>query len=209
MRKLGIVSTLVLGVVVAGCGGGSSGFSTGVPGNKPLGTLTPAEAKTLCMNALNYLQKQLTSGNFREQQCRAIGVGFASLGLTSTTTDQAVQQACTAGYALCQTSLTADGGITFDNDGGTDSCSTTDIPPTCTATASQYEACVNESFSAANNIYPPCNQLTVAKAQMLLATDGGTVNTSGPACTAFEAACPGLDMSASALRSSALRSMHP
>jgi hypothetical protein len=196
MRKLGVLSGIVLAMVL-GCGGGSSGFNPGVPGNKPLGTLSPSEAKTLCTNTFAHVQQELNSSAGREGGCRAVGAYIASTSGGANATDLQIQFACTAGYTLCQQTL-ADGGAAAlggGADGGVDPCAaTTTAPSTCTATVDQYSACVNENDDALLNTYPPCNQLTKAKLAMLTAADGGITGaySSGPACAAFTAACPGV-----------------
>jgi hypothetical protein len=196
MRKLGVVSGILV-AMLAGCGGGSSGFNPGVPGNKPVSTLSGAEAKTLCMNTVAHLQSQLSSSSGREGACRAVGAAFASTSVGASANDVQIQLACSAGYALCQQTL-ADGGaaiLTGGGDGGVDPCANASTAPaTCTATVDQYAACINENDSVLVNTYPPCAQLTKAKLSQLTGMDGGigATGASGPACQAFAAACPGV-----------------
>jgi hypothetical protein len=83
-------------------------------------------------------------------------------------------------------------------------------PANCTATAGQYSACLTETVNKLQNTFPPCNQLTKGSLQMILAqADGGTTVAAGPACTAFAAACPGINVTqqASALMMSTAQSM--
>jgi hypothetical protein len=198
MRKLGVPSGIVLAMFL-GCGGGSSGFNPGVPGSKPIGTLSGAEAKTLCMNTFAHYQAELSSSAGREGGCRFFGALFASSNLNANTTDLQIQFACAAGYTICQQTL-ADGGaalITGGADGGVDPCANTaTAPTTCTATVDQYSACVNENDNTLLNTYPPCAQLTKARLTQLSAVDGGVTGGGGPACQAFTAACPGVPITA-------------
>jgi hypothetical protein len=198
MRKVGWKLGIVV-ALVAGCGGGSSGFKPGVPGSKPVGMLSADEAKTLCRNTAAHLQMELTSSSGRESTCRGAGAAFASLSATDMTSDLQLQFACTAGYTLCQQAL-ADGGTlptVGGGDGGADPC---DGPaandPTCTATIDQYTACINEIEGALKTAYPQCAQLTKAKLTELTSAPGGILGagTNGPACTAFTAACPGFQI---------------
>src|SRR5450755_4145163 len=157
MNKLvGLVGFVVL---VAGCGGGSgssgSGFNPGVQGSKPLDQLSAAEAQTVCQNAMAYVTAQLSTSALMEQECRATGIAFASLGASDTSTDADLQQACAAGYQLCESSP-ADGGASVDT--GSDDCSTAmQQVAGCAATVDQYTACVNETISQLRSEFPACN----------------------------------------------------
>lgn len=201
MRKPSAAFFAVVIVSAIGCGGGSSGFSPSVPGDKPLGTLSTSDATKLCMDTSSYLTSQTKALETKENQCRITGLALAALAaMNSTASDAMLQQACQAGYQLCETAP-ADGGFTTDVDGGapTIDCSNPTIPASCTATVAQYSACVNEQIAAIKNIFVPCNQLTNAKLMALSGDDGGAATT-GPACTAFQAACPGFSMMTSALQ---------
>ena len=214
------ISTVVLFV---GCGGGSGnggsggsggsassgnggntsgGFQTSVPGGAEIDKLTPAQAAQFCMDTNTYLTAQLSSGALTQSACLGAGADEAGqLASSPSATDAQVQQACAAGYQLCET-LFADGGIaTIGQDGGTVDCSDTTPPVDCNATISQYQACLNEQLSSMETVYPPCAQLTKAKAIMLAAmldSDAGAAPTTlGPACKAFQTACPGVDITSS------------
>ena len=180
-------------VIVVGCGGGSSGFSPGVPGSKPLGDLSPSEAKTLCTSTNAHFRAQLASSAGRETDCRVVGAYVASSGAATAATDLQVSLICTVGYTACQQAL-ADGGIpATGGDAGADPCAdATTAAPSCTATVNQYTACINESEAALAK-YPTCSALTKAKLAELMAAPGGVLGApaNGPACQAFAAACPG------------------
>jgi hypothetical protein len=151
------------------------------------------------MDTGSYLMSQTKALDTKENQCRITGLAFAALSaMGSTASDAMLQQACQAGYALCE-AAPADGGLTSGADAGTSTldCSNAMIPATCTATVAQYSACVNEQIAAIQGVFIPCNQLTSAKLMAISGNDGGAA-TSGPACTAFQAACPGLSMMAGA-----------
>jgi hypothetical protein len=74
----------------------------------------------------------------------------------------------------------------------TESCTKPDA--SCTATVSEYEACVNDTIKAlgeAEKAVPACDQLTLA----LLAMSGDSMLTESPAsCTALDAKCPSAPM---------------
>jgi hypothetical protein len=192
MSKIRFGLGAVLAIVV-GCGGGGSGFKPGVQGSKPLGELTPAEAKTLCESTTAHFRAQLASSSGREADCRVVGALVAANGAATAPNDVQVQLLCTAGYSICLQTL-ADGGVpTAGGDGGTaDPCASSTGVPACTATVDQYTACINETEASLAK-YPTCNQLTAAKLAELMAAPGGVLGgvTNGPACQAFTAACPG------------------
>jgi hypothetical protein len=194
-------SVVVAGsLVVIGCGGGSSsGFHTSVPGDKPLGSLSPTDAKALCMDTSVFVSMQVQSLNSKETQCRATGIAIAALGsMGGGATDAQVQAACQAGYLLCE-SAPADAGLTTGGaDAGAPSlnCANAMAPAaSCTATVAQYSACVTETTASLQNLIPPCNQLTKAKLATFTSDAGLSGQTSGPACIAFQAACPGVNIS--------------
>jgi hypothetical protein len=191
MRRATAVFALAF---VLGCGGGGSGFHPSVSGSKPFGQLTDPEAMKLCTETFTYFQAQIQAELNVETECRAVGALFASLSVNANTTDAQVQATCQIGYNLCK-SMPPDAGTTFDAGSPSATCSMAMAPgATCTATVDQYTACINETSNATKDLFPPCNQLTKAKVAMLSA-DAGTTSAMGPACTAFEAACPGVSAS--------------
>lgn len=203
--------------VTAGCGGGSgAGFHTSVPASKPLNTLSPSDVKALCMDMVTFLNMQIQADlKNKDLECRGAGLGFAALAANSpNATDAQLQQACQVGYQLCL-SAPADAGVSSGNiDAGVsgDECTNTSTPPaSCTATVAQYTACVSEASSSVQDVLPPCNELTKAKLAMLTGdagAPGGGASTAGPACMAFQAACPGVNITTSSMMSP-LRSSSP
>jgi hypothetical protein len=190
---------VVVSLMVINCGGGSSsGFHTSVAGDKPLGSLSPSEAKTLCMDTATFVSMQFKSLNTKETQCRATGIAIAALTASGgSATDAQIQASCQAGYQLCQ-SAPADAGFTTGNaDAGAPSlnCANAMAPAApCTATVAQYSACASETTASLQNLFPPCNQLTRAKLATFTGDAGTSGQPSGPACMAFQAACPGVNI---------------
>jgi hypothetical protein len=213
MNETNRYASLVVAVsaMLISCGGGGSGLHTSVPGDKPLGTLSPADVKMLCMDTATFVTMQFQSLNTRDTQCRAVGIAFAALAASgANATDAQIQQACQAGDQLCL-SAPADAGFTA---GGTDAgisspncANAMPFPAACTATVAQYTACVNEATASVQNLLPACNQLTKAKLATFTGDAGAPTSgqTSGPACMTFQAACPGMNIGAmtSTLRGSA------
>jgi hypothetical protein len=199
MNRYSVSALVVIFVVgsglVVGCGGGGtspgSGFNPGVSGGKTLETLTPAEVQTICKNEQTYFTN---SPGLKDATCREVGILAAAFQADDTSTDAQIQALCTQGYMDCES---PDGGAdsTGGDDGGTNDCADATAPTNCKATVDQYTACLTESLSTIESTFPACNTLTKAKLASSSATDGGTTDAmSGPACTAFETACPGFNM---------------
>ncbi|HEY2730795.1 MAG TPA: hypothetical protein VGK52_12715 [Polyangia bacterium] len=182
------------------CGGGGSGFHTSVPGDKPLSGLSPADAKTLCTDTGTFVTMQFQSLSTKETQCRATGIALAALSSNGgSATDAQLQAACLAGYQLCQAAPADAGFTTGGTDAGAPSVNCANAMAegaSCTATVAQYSACLGETTASLQNLFPPCNQVT--KATLATFTgDGGTAGpAAGPACMAFQAACPGVSIGA-------------
>jgi hypothetical protein len=209
MSKVAVIVMFSSGLFLSvDCGGGSSGsgFHTSVASNKPLNQLSSSETKQICTEAITYLTSPTSGFLTKETTCRAVGVELAALsGAGAAQSDAQIQAACQAGYAICEAS---DGGSDLQpGDGGApaDQCANpTPAPADCTATVAQYSACINELTAGVANLFPPCNQLTAAKAAALSGDGGAPTSTTGPACQAFEAACPDMTVGPS-MMTSALR----
>jgi hypothetical protein len=111
--------SLVLGVLLAACGGG--GVSSGVDGNKPAATVTNDEARRSCMAAQDYFYSLLP----RERQQEGLCTGQA---LTTTITPEA----CSASVRTCMTNPPAALDLV---------CNIRVAPAGCNATVAQVEAC--------------------------------------------------------------------
>lgn len=188
--------------IVINCGGGSSGFHTSVPSDKPLGTLSPSDTKTLCMDTMTFVSMQVQSLNTKDNQCRAAGIAISTLTAGgANTTDAQIQASCQAVYQGCLSAPADAGFTTGGSDAGAPSldCANAMAPAaSCTATVAQYTACVSETTASLQNLFPPCNQLTKAKLAMFTGDAGAPTSgqNPGPACMAFQAACPGVDIGA-------------
>jgi hypothetical protein len=182
--------SLVFGGIVAlaavvGCGGGSSSssFSTSVPANSPVDTLSPTQATQLCEDVDNYLTKQLTSQSI----CQLAAVEATAMDAAQNTalTDQQLQTECTAFIPLACAILTADAGAASP-DAGAASCGTAG----CTATVSQVSGCLNAigpAFSQWEAMFPSCSAVTRAKLAAV-SLDAGPMEPA--ACTAIDSICP-------------------
>lgn len=136
-------------------GGGGGKFSAGVSGSTVVGTLDQASINKVCMNL-----KSFVTTNYVPEFCRIQGGLVAAGKLYASSqgmaTDAQLQAACTTGYNACvanPTEVTKD----FDDCGSPD--------PTCTATVSEYEACVNDTPAAIKTAFAPfpaCDKVTSA-----------------------------------------------
>jgi hypothetical protein len=167
-----------------GCGGGGGGgFNPGVAGNKPLNTLSDAEVATLCKNADAYFS---SSPDIKEANCRTAGVFAVAFTASVGATDKQLQDACQTVYNQCIKAPASSSG----GDGGTSNGTCNKPPASCTATVDQMTACLNELTATLKNSVPACNTLTVASLGASANPPDGGSDTTGPACKAYEAACP-------------------
>ncbi len=168
------IATLVLlgcaAAMLAACGGSGGSVSTGLPRDKALNTLTPADLKTACLNTISDLA---TSDAVIRGGCAAglssLGVDACNAGLDACVTDAKTRAAKEANPATC------------------DKPSTTD--PThfasCSATVAEFEDCLSELHDwveeryASSSCEHPATLLSTAAA-------------SGPKCTALTSKCPGI-----------------
>jgi len=182
--KAGSTSTGHAGGTSTGSGGGSGGdFMTGLPADKPLSSLTDAEAMQLCSSFEDYFTNSL-----QDLDCRLSGLLAAAFAQADT--DAKAQAACKAAYDMCAAAPAMP---------TTDMCS----KPTgmCTATVGELEACASDDkavFAQLGMSFPACADLTLKD---LMGTPGGdTAPPMEPAsCTALDMKCPGGPMPPSAM----------
>ncbi|MEI9952547.1 MAG: hypothetical protein WDO74_27100 [Pseudomonadota bacterium] len=160
-----------------GTPGTSAGnFSSGIPGDKQLGSLTDQEFSALCQKLDDYFTDGPVGKSVQEFSCRFSGALLAAI--SSPKTDAALQASCKTIYDQCIASPTT----------STVTCTKPDA--TCTATAAEYDVCVNDmtaSVSKLENTLPSCDKLTLAS-QGTIGT-GATPETPA-SCTAVRAKCP-------------------
>ena len=157
----------------------SSGtFSSGLSGDKQLGSLTDDEAASLCKKLSEYFADgSAVSNSFEEVTCRVTSVLFAGFG--GADTDAALQASCKSFYDSCVAAPTMT----------SESCKKADA--SCTATTGEYEACVNDSVKQIGQLgtaVPTCDKLTLASASALFT--GGSASESPASCQAVTAKCP-------------------
>jgi hypothetical protein len=192
------IGAIVLGGLAA-CGGGSRGgsttFTTSVPGSTPLNQVSGTQLTTLCNDVYKYVtavdENVFANQTLKQGKCTALGYDAAFAA--NATTDAELQSACSMEYNQC---------LQYTLSPGPPTCFKTP-PASCTATVSQYEACLNDVVVAAEAILgslPSCSSLTIstlsADASQAGYSAGATSGpaswavTSGPAsCATFSAAC--------------------
>lgn len=183
MTRWAVVAA-VLALVSCGSsssGGGGGSFTTSVPSDKPLNTLTPAETTTLCTD----IGKAYSDSQVQQGSCKA--VAFVLTGLLANfndmVTDAMLRSTCMQTYNSC---------LSGGADGGAGSC----MQPSqaCTATVAELAACLKDSKAAlvaSFNEVPSCTALSRARL-MAAETDGGSGGDpmETPACMTFHAKCP-------------------
>jgi len=166
------------GPSAAGAASTNSGsFSSGLPGDKQLGSLTDDEAAALCKKLSEYFADgSAVSKSFEEMTCRLGSVVLATLG--GPATDAALQASCKGFYDSCVAAPTMN----------SESCGKADA--SCTATVGEYEACVNDSVKQIGQLgtaVPACDKLTLSSAATVFA---GGASTSPASCQAVSTKCP-------------------
>jgi len=154
----------------------SGSYSSGLPGDKVLGSLTDDEAAGLCKKLSDYFSDDGPVGkNIEDVGCR-----FSSLLtalFTNPPTDAALQASCKASYDTCVAvpSTTSE------------TCTKPDAA--CTATVAEYDACVNDELGALNQLLgsaPSCDEVTLASASNPLADAPQPT----AACQKIQSKCP-------------------
>jgi hypothetical protein len=197
VRKLNLVVTawLVLMGSLGGCGGGGGGgggttFTTSVPGEKPLGSLSDGELATFCSDGAKFAADPAN----RMDACRlsAFLATAVKAALSTGATDSSLQMSCSEIYNQCL-NPTVDAGAGSADGGAGATCMRP--PANCTATVAEYTACINDETAQTNlaaGAVPACSALSVAN---LAATDGGTPTTTPakPAsCQLVQLKCSGV-----------------
>ena len=169
---------LVLAVSLLGACG-SDGFSTGLPPNKGLGTLTPAEATKLCSSTATYVQSKADAAT-----CQ-----FTALvaGIARGKTDAEARTICKTELDQCLARAGSTSG------GGPVNCAAP--PASCMATVGEYEACLNDTASGYDRALaslPSCE--TVTRSPSGFPTTAPTVMTPA-SCTTAQRKCIGFSLS--------------
>jgi hypothetical protein len=167
-------------------GSNSSTFSSGLPKDESLGSLSDADSQTLC-NALASYSASAAAAQ-KDSGCKIVGFGAAGLAhnFGSAKTDADVQKACSDAETACKNSPPQ------RVDAGAPTC--TKPPASCTATVGELETCLTDSSAALSDALskiPECTSLTVAD---VTPKDGGLVGPTGsvPSCSVVNQKCPGL-----------------
>src|SRR5437016_7740802 len=127
---------LLLAFLASACGG--SGFSTGVPPNKPLGSVTPAEAQQICAATASFVESKGTATSCRFQALAA------ALAQGKTTSE--ARTICNQKESDCLKASSVGSG----SGSGTNNCQPP--PAACTATVGEYEACLNDTGAAYDKV---------------------------------------------------------
>jgi len=129
-------------------------YSSGLPGDKVLGSLTDDEAAGLCKKLSDYFSDSgPVSKNIEDVSCRLSSVLTALF--TNPPTDAALQASCKSLYDTCVA-----GPVT-----SSETCNKPDAA--CAATVAEYDACVNDELGALNQLLgsaPSCDEVTLASA---------------------------------------------
>ena len=166
-----------------GCGDddkpGTGPVASGLPADKPVGTLTSAEATQLC----KAVDSSLSDAVISDSLCKFVAVFGVSVeaAVMPSATDAMLQASCTTGFNQCKASPSSTG----------DACKP--APASCTATVGEVEKCLGDmkaAVAALGASVPACNTLTRAS---LNSPSGGAGALKEPeSCAALERKCPDL-----------------
>lgn len=154
------------------------GLDTGLPGDKPLSSLTDDELAALCDKFDDFYSTGKVADALQDFNC-----GFAGLfaaAFSGADSDAAVRAACKATYDECAAAPS-------------ETTSTCNEPSgTCTATVAELEACANDSGKALEQVasaFPSCAELTLTD---LMGMGDDTEMLENPvSCAILETKCPG------------------
>ena len=192
LRSICLSCALVLiggsGVACGSDDSGSKPYSSGLPANKIIDTLTDADITILCLSLHDHISNDRA---LRSATCHFLGfVAAWGASLAGTATDADLQKACTDSEAMCKSTPP------------TSEQSTCTRPPSgCAGTVGEFEACVTDSVAAASKqlaAYPACSSVTASTVSKLFSSGGSGAMpmTAAPAsCTALERKCPGIQNS--------------
>jgi hypothetical protein len=177
--------------VLAGCEDekSSGGLQTGVDGNKPLGTVTPGEAQSICNATQSFTQQAIAQEKQRLLTCRLSSTVIASLSARAggmggaAVTDAQLQMTCQMAYDTC-TMMPAPAPGTATN-----TCQA--FPPSCTATVAEYEACLKDVPPFVDQtlaMLPTCETFT----RLSILAVVNLPNTLPPSCKTFQSKCAGV-----------------
>jgi hypothetical protein len=163
--------------ILPGCGGGGGEgtFTTSVPGDRPLGGLTPGELITFCADG----QKFSAQPTVKQDRCRlAAFLGAADVATFSpTATDADLKMACSQVYDNCSSS--------------TPNCP--HPPATCTATVAELTTCATATAAQTHDLagkLPDCGAIDRASINAS-ANVLGTVMDRPASCQPLDMKCSG------------------
>ena len=170
------------------CGGssgsgspGSTDFSSSLPADKSLGSLSDSESAQLCKDLENYYGPNSAAGKqLKEFSCRFSAILLATL--SAPTTDSALQAACKSGYDQCEKAPAQ-----------TDT-TCTKPPAGCMATVAEMETCITDTTKGVSDLvnqFPECSKVTLASLSSMDPETGTPTSETPASCTAVEAKCPG------------------
>lgn len=186
IKKTGLITT-ILGAASMAVACGSSGVSSGVPGNKTGEEITDDEAEMLCEATFDYMETQITD----QRQCELSAGVMAAVETAGSgdLDDEALQQACQEATDECVEN--GDAEMLIPDSTCTGAMGSVEE---CTATVSEIELCLTESIDGAAeqlDELPTCSDMTVGElADLALNSPEFDVETP-ESCETVEEKCPG------------------
>ena len=150
-------------------------FTTSVPNDKPLGSLTDAESQQLCEDLSDYLSGSSFSADAQEVVCRSSGILAAVFSAPQT--DAAARSACKTAYDECKAAPAE----------SNQQCDKPDA--SCMATVDDYKACMADMPAYLDQVkgtFPSCAELTLDDFDAI----AGEPPATPASCAALDTKCP-------------------
>jgi len=157
-------------------------FTSSVPADKILESLSPNEAVALCRDVTEFTKQALV----REDTCRVAGVltaGFTA-AFSPDATDAELRQACSESFDACMSADASEEAEECDADAFSENCS---------ASVAEYGACLEGTLRAWGQVaeqLPSCD--TLSREGLSANSSEDEAFGSGSECEAFQAKCPGI-----------------
>jgi hypothetical protein len=178
------ISATIL-IVACGSDSGSSGVQSGVDPAKPADMASAADAQKVCSAIASYAAMQLNGDLARRTLCLELTAVPASTGKAPTVAE------CNDSVQRCL-GMTQGSSAQPRNTNTVGCVGGTTVPPNCTATVGEIQACATAAIDATSNYF---NGLTCDLWGLPPAEAQARIQATPPtpaSCTAIQQKCPGL-----------------
>lgn len=160
-------------------------FSSSVPEDKTLESLSETEAETVCRDLEEFISQDVV----QQDNCRMLGVLAAAFTaeFSAEASDADLRSLCSTTYEECASSAAATDG----------ECDASEFSDNCSASVAEYGACLEETFGQLHGFVgqlPSCSSLS-RETLSEMSPEGPPFGV-GAECANFQAKCPGISQAA-------------